>query len=188
MSQHHPPRQLSFLVEGPDCEHWENVTSPDAIPVRLLWRMGKYKRVLAWRRLGRFEGVRELELGGGNLRGDDCPVDVEELFMILPERAAGALEGLCKLFLWRCGLQVDDEFLRALALAGCGKGLTLLALACLCPLLIPPLLVVGLGILFWLFACLCPFSPLLVGALLSRLYLPPQLYHHDARAAGAHFR
>ena len=106
------------MVENPDAEH-----------VRVLWRIERDKRVQVWRRLGRFQEVRELELGGE--LSCLCPMNVEELFMLLPE-GAGALAGLHKLFLWGCSDQVDDGFLRALASAGCGKMLTSLTLFCEC--------------------------------------------------------
>ena len=52
-----------------------------------------------WERLGQFEKVEELELGGEYEL--ECPMDKEELFMLLPE-GEGVLAGLRVFFLWRC--------------------------------------------------------------------------------------
>ena len=85
-----------------------------------------------WRRLGRFEEVEELDLGGEpSWKGIQCPMDKEELFLLLPE-GEGALAGLRVLFLWWCANMVDYDFLRALASAGCGEKLTSLTLWCEC--------------------------------------------------------
>ena len=108
------------------------VKNPDAEHVRVLWRMNRDKRVQVWRRLGRFEEVEELELGGErSWQGAKCPMDKEELFMLLPE-GEGALAGLRMLFLWHCAEQVDDDFLLALTSAGCGEKLTSLDLLSEC--------------------------------------------------------
>ena len=101
------------------------VKNPDAEHVRVLWRMESDKRVQVWRRLGRFEEVEELELGEEN--NSWCRMDVE-LLMLLPE-GEGALAGLQTIFLWHCARQVDDDFLRVLVSAGCGKSLTSLHLS-----------------------------------------------------------
>ena len=111
-------------------ERWDEaerqtVKNPDAEHVRALWRMGREKRVQVWRRLGRFEEVEELELGGEYRC--ECPLDKEELSMLLPEGEC-SLARLRLLFLWWCEDQVDDGFLRALASAGCGKNITFLTL------------------------------------------------------------
>lgn len=112
---------------------------PDAEFVRLLWRMDSVKREEAWNILGRFQEVVELELGGDERR--QCPLDVDELFMFLPE-GEGSLSGLRELFLWRCANNTNDAFLQALASAGCGENLTSLTLQCewLCPFLSIPVL------------------------------------------------
>ena len=99
-----------------------------------------------WRRLGRFEEVEELDLGGEpSWKGIQCPMDKEELFLLLPE-GEGALAGLRVLFLWWCANMVDYDFLRALASAGCGEKLTSLHLGgeCCC-LPVCDLMVCGSG-------------------------------------------
>lgn len=101
------------------------VKNPVAEYVRVLWRMDRDKRVQVWRRLGRFQEVEELVLGGELVC--ECPVDVQELCLLLPERAE-ALTGLHKLFLWYCASNTDDGYLRALTTAGCGENLTELTL------------------------------------------------------------
>jgi len=121
--------QLSLWMERWDEMGREMVENPDAEHVRVLWGMEKDKRVQVWERLGPFEEVTELELGGV-WRGN-CPVDQEELFMLLPE-GQEALAGLRTLFLWFCGDQVGDGFLHALVFAGCGRNLTSLSLRCGC--------------------------------------------------------
>ena len=108
----------------------KTVVSPDAEHVRVLWRMEKDKRVQMWERLGPFGEVTELELSGDFI-GNKCPMDEEELFMLLPE-GQEALAGLRTLFLWFCGDQVGDGFLNALVFAGCGRNLTSLSLRCGC--------------------------------------------------------
>ena len=119
------------------------VKNPDAEHVRVLRRMNRDKRVQVWRRLGRFEEVEELELGGEFLC--ECPMDKEEVFMLLPE-GEGVLAGLQNLFLCWCARQVDDDFLRALVSAGCGKNLTSLTLRCECLFLL-------LSLVFFLWPC-----------------------------------
>lgn len=105
--------------------------SPDAEHLRVLWRMEREKRVEVWRRLGQFEDMEEeleLELELGGAWRCECPIDKEELFMLLPG-GEGALARLRVLSLWWCEDQVDDGILRALVSAGCGKELTSLSLA-----------------------------------------------------------
>lgn len=103
------------------------VTNPDIGHLHVLWRLNRDKRVQVWCRLGKYPQLTELELGGK--RRCECPVDIEELFMLLQE-GAGTLARLHKLSLWRCSNQVDDRFLIALATAGCGEKLTSLSLRC----------------------------------------------------------
>ena len=121
--------QLSLWVELVDEVKRKLDKNPDAEHVRVLWRMERSKRVHVWRRLGRFLEPEELHLGGEYLC--ECPLDVEELLLLLPE-GAGALAGLRVLILWRCASQVNNDFLRALASAGCGENLTWLSLSCGC--------------------------------------------------------
>lgn len=114
----------------------------DAGHVRVLWCMKRVKRLQVWHTLGRFQEVEELHLGGEHRC--PCPVDVEELMLLLPE-GAGALATVRKLDLFFCAGQVDDGFLCALASAGCGQNLTSVSLAgeCLfvdCVALLLPLL------------------------------------------------
>lgn len=116
--------QLSFCVERWDAEG-KFIRDPNAEHVRVLWRMDRDKRVQVWRALSRFQSVEGLELAG-EMRCE-CPMGVEELFMLLPE-TAGALAGQHELFLRHCSIKMDDEFLRALASAGCGQMLTSLHL------------------------------------------------------------
>ena len=72
-----------------------------------------------WRLLGKFDRVEELELS-------DSPMDLEELRMLLPE-GKEALKELQVVYL--AGMKaMDDEWLRALADAGCGRVLTSLVL------------------------------------------------------------
>ena len=111
----------------------EEIENPDAEHVLVLWRMDRTKRVQVWRGLGLFVEVEELELGGEPAwkGGIECPMDKEELFMLLPE-GEGVLAGLQNLFLCWCARLVDDDFLRALVSAGCGKNLTSLTLLSEC--------------------------------------------------------
>ena len=121
--------QLSFWMERWDETGRQEIKNPDAEHVRVLWRMERDKRVHVWRRLGRFQEPEKLHLGGEYLC--ECPLDAEELLLLLPE-GAGALAGLRVLILWRCASQVNNDFLRALASAGCGENLTWLSLSCGC--------------------------------------------------------
>jgi len=155
-------------VERLDETGGEEVKTPDAEHVRVLWRMDRNKRVQVWRRLGRFEEVEELELGG-QCRCE-CPLDKEELFMLLPE-GGGALAGLQKLLLWWCGRQVDDDFLRFLVSLGCGKNLTSLRLGCEC-----------LFFCFFCFLLVDCFSPVLRFALSLCLASPPRCLLFLARS------
>ena len=134
--------QLSLWVERWDETGRKDIENPNAEHVRVLWRMERDKRVRVWRRLGRFEEVTELELGGEH-DGRECPMDMEELFMLLPEGEL-ALAGVRGLLLGWCANNVDDGFLRALASAGCGENLTSLTLqcGCLCVLGLPLMLCV----------------------------------------------
>lgn len=95
--------------------------------VRVLWGMDREKRVEVWRSLGGFQGLELLELGGEP--GCRCPMEEEELFMLMPAEGRGTLAGLRVLFLGVGGSQIDDGFLRALVTCGCGEALTSLTLA-----------------------------------------------------------
>ena len=119
------PPQLPLWLERWNEVEGEMVENPDAEHVSALWRMDRDKRVQVWGRLGRFPGVEELELGGEYRC--ECPMDKEELFMLLLE-GEGSLAGLRVLFLCWSEDQVDDGFLRALVSAGCGEKLTSLTL------------------------------------------------------------
>lgn len=99
--------------------------NPQAEHVRVLWRMKKDMRAQMWRSLGRFEEVTELELGGES--GCECPMDHEELLMLLPE-GRKVLEGLRGLVLRWCSRKLDDAFLEALHSASCGAKLAWLTL------------------------------------------------------------
>lgn len=116
--------QLRLWVERLDVREVETTQNLNAEHVRLLWRMDRDKRVQVWRELGRFQEVTKVELGGE--LGCLCPMDVEELLMLLPE-GAGALSGLRTLFLRWYVNQVDSG-LHALSSAGCGENLTSLTL------------------------------------------------------------
>ena len=120
------PLLRSCCAEGEQDRRWIN--NPDAEHVRVLWRMEREKRMQVWRRRGRMQQVvRELKLGGGY--HVERPVNVEELFMLLPE-GAQALASVRKLILWQFGDQPDDGFLRMLAFSAgcCGHSLTKLTL------------------------------------------------------------
>lgn len=106
--------QLALWVERWDAKEGKRVENPHAEQVRVLWGLEKGKRMQMWRRLGRFQELEELELGGWVVC--ELPMDVEELLTLLPE-GAGTLAGMHQLALWWCGDQVDDEFLRVLASA-----------------------------------------------------------------------
>lgn len=104
--------QLSIWVERWDAEEQETVKNTNAEQVRVMWRMGRGKRSQVWCRLGRFQELEELELGGEY--ECECLVDAEELLMLLAE-GEDALAVLYNLSLWYCESKVDDVFLRALA-------------------------------------------------------------------------
>ena len=96
-----------------------HVVDSNASHVRALWRMERDKRMQVWRLLGKFDRVEELELS-------DSPMDLEELRMLLPE-GKEALKELQVVYL--AGMKaMDDDWLRVLANAGCGRVLTSLTL------------------------------------------------------------
>ena len=112
------------------------VLSPQADLMRTLWGLDRDRRERLWHARGhgvqQQAVVEELELGGEQC-GCECPVDVEELWLMLltTVSSAGRTDTLCHLrclSLWCCGSQVDDHFLGALAAAGCGVSLTSLTL------------------------------------------------------------
>lgn len=92
--------------------------------MRTVWQMARDKRVQAWEALGRFDELQVLLLGGDLM--DECPLDLEELRLLLP-LGQDALRGLRHLALKETGV-LGDDVLFALAGQGCGGELTSLSL------------------------------------------------------------
>lgn len=101
------------------------IKCPGAEQVRVLWGMEREKRLQMWRTLSPFQEVEELELGGVTFR--ECPMGLGELLMLLPE-GGGALAGVRKLTLCRCGVEMEDGVLRTLFSSGCGRNMSSLRL------------------------------------------------------------
>lgn len=96
--------------------------------------MSRDDRVRVWEALGRYEALEVLDVGGDALYRDTCPMDCEELDLLLPEGLSDCssssrpcLAGLRVLYL-HFVLKMDDAWLRTLARAGCGSSLASLTL------------------------------------------------------------
>lgn len=132
--------QLSLWVDRWDEGEGKEVHHPGSKHVRTLWGMDRGKRVQVWRTLGRYDELEVLELGGEAGKdkewregtrwveeGIKCPLDVDELSLMLPDRHI-PLAGLRELRLHRGLSELNKSWLRALVRAGCGPNLTSLSL------------------------------------------------------------
>lgn len=90
--------------------------------MQALWRMPRKQRLRLWEALGRYDTPLEsLELGGDFL--SICPLDAEELQMLLP----ASLDSVRSLFLGKVSMLGDAAF-QILAASGCGEHLSSLFL------------------------------------------------------------
>lgn len=124
-------------VESWDYEQRDWTRNSGAMHIRVLWRMSREKRGKAWSIIGRWGRVEKLVLSGelGPVPGGVdssfwCPMDLKELWMLLPE-GVDALVDLRELTLMRVR-ELDNSWLHALATAGCGRSLESLSLCSEC--------------------------------------------------------
>lgn len=121
-------QDLFLWTDRWDHERRERCTHAGSRHVRVLWGMSEDQRKGLWMR--RDARLSSLELGGDShiMEGVRCPMQADELWLLLPDRPL-PLQGVCSLFLQRIP-GMDDAWLQELVRRGCGsRSLTSLTLA-----------------------------------------------------------
>ena len=122
--------QLVLRMQSYDWEKKKWKDAPERKHVVALWQMERVKRMEVWRELVMGEKLEELVLDG--VSRVKCPLDLEELSMLLPE-GEDALQEMRVLVL-TCTKNLTDEALRWLSDRGCGGNLTHMIFWSLCSL------------------------------------------------------